>query len=264
MEMTDAGRELIDTGIDPVEWALRIELACLFRINAHLGWEDSINTHSTVRVPGDDHHFLINPFGLRLGEVKASDLIKIDLDGNVIGTSKHPINRAGYVIHSAIHMQREDACCVIHTHTLPGMAVAAMADGLEEHNLFGLGFHGRVSYHKFEGASGDHNISERARLAESLGPSNKAMILRNHGLLTVGETVAEAFVWMYRLDRACRVQVMVQGAAGQFVTPSPQAAEFTVRGTQDFVDGFGAGGPGEFEFSAFTRLMNKIDPSFND
>jgi len=127
-----------------------------------LAGKKSINTHSTVRVPGDEHHFLINPFGLRLGEVKASDLIKIDLDGNVIGTSKHPINRAGYVIHSGIHMQRTDARCVIHTHTLSGMAVVAMADGLQEHNLFGLGFHGRVSYHEFEAVSGDHNISVRA------------------------------------------------------------------------------------------------------
>ena len=101
MNISEAGLRLIDRGIEPSEWALRVELACLFRINAHLGWEDSINTHSTVRVPGDDHHFLINPFGLRLGEVKASDLIKIDLDGNVIGPSKHPVNRAGYVIHSA-------------------------------------------------------------------------------------------------------------------------------------------------------------------
>ncbi len=264
MEMTDAGRRWVDEGLDPVEWALRVELACLFRINAYLGWEDSINTHSTMRLPGDDHHFLINPFGLRLGEVKASDLIRIDLDGNVIGPSKHPVNRAGYVIHSAIHMQRQDARCVIHTHTLSGMAVAATVEGLQEHNLFGLGFHDRISYHEFEGASGDHNISERVRLAESLGSSNKAMILRNHGLLTVGESVAEAFVWMYRLDRACQVQVLAQGAAGQFVSPSPQAADFTVKGTQDFIDGFGAGGPGELEFSAFMRLMNELDPSFNE
>ena len=264
MNISEAGLRLIDRGIEPSEWALRVELACLFRINAHLGWEDSINTHSTVRVPGDDHHFLINPFGLRLGEVKASDLIKIDLDGNVIGPSKHPVNRAGYVIHSAIHMQREDARCVIHTHTLPGMAVAAMADGLQVHNIFGLGFHNRISYHEFEGASGDHNISERDRLAESLGSSNKAMIMRNHGLLTVGETVAEAFVWMYRLDRACQVQAMVQGTPGRFVTPSLQAAQSTVKGTENFVNGFGACRPGELEFSAFMRLMSEIDPSFSD
>jgi ribulose-5-phosphate 4-epimerase/fuculose-1-phosphate aldolase len=132
---------MMPTEISPRELELRVDLACLFRINAHLGWEDSINTHSTIRVPGPEHHFLINPFGLRLGEVKASDLIKIDLDGNVIGESTHPVNRAGYVIHSAIHMGRADAKCVIHTHSLPGMAVAAAAEGLVEHNIFALGFH---------------------------------------------------------------------------------------------------------------------------
>lgn len=249
--------------MDPVEWALRVDLACLFRINAHLGWEDSINTHSTARVPGPEHHFLINPFGLRLGEVRASDLIKIDLDGNVIGENRHPVNRAGYVIHSAVHMGREDAKCVIHTHSLPGMAVAAAADGLAEHNIFALGFHGRLSHHAFEGASGDHNIGERERLAESLGPANKAMILRNHGLLTVGETVAEAFVWMYRLDRACQVQVMANGAGG-FAKPSKQAAEYSAKGAEDFATGFGACAPGELEFAAFMRLMDQVDPSFRE
>ena len=249
--------------ISPKEWDLRVDLACLFRINAHLGWEDSINTHSTVRVSGPEHHFLINPFGLRLGEVKASDLIKIDLDGNVIGESTHPVNRAGYVIHSAIHIGRADAKCVIHTHSLPGMAVAAAAEGLVEHNIFGLGFHDCLSYHEFEGASGDHNSSERERLAASLGPTNKAMILRNHGLLSVGETVAEAFVWMYRLDRACQVQVMANGSRG-FTRPSEQAAAYSVKGAEGFATGFGACAPGELEFAAFKRLMDEIDPGYRD
>ena len=252
---------MTSTDISPEEQALRVDLACLFRINAHLGWEDSINTHSTVRVPGPEHHFLINPFGLRLGEVKASDLIKIDLGGTVIGESRHPVNRAGYVIHSAIHMGRVDAKCVIHTHSLPGMAVAAAADGLAEHNIFALGFHGCLSYHDFEGASGDHNLSERERMAASLGPCNKAMILRNHGLLSVGETVAEAFVWMYRLDRACQVQVLANGA---FARPSEQAAKFSAKGAEDFATGFGACAPGELEFEAFKRLMDQLDPSFRD
>jgi ribulose-5-phosphate 4-epimerase/fuculose-1-phosphate aldolase len=254
---------MTSTDISPEEWALRVDLACLFRINAHLGWEDSINTHSTVRGPGPEHHFLINPFGLRLGEVKASDLIKIDLGGTVIGESRHPVNRAGYVIHSAIHRGRTDAKCVIHTHSLSGMAVAAAADGLVEHNIFALGFHGCLSYHDFEGASGDHNLSERERMAASLGSSNKAMILRNHGLLSVGETVAEAFVWMYRLDRACQVQVMANGAGG-FARPSQQAAKFSAKGAEDFATGFGACAPGELEFEAFKRLMDQVDPSFRD
>jgi ribulose-5-phosphate 4-epimerase/fuculose-1-phosphate aldolase len=249
--------------MDPVEQELRIDLACLFRINAHLGWENSINTHSTLRLPGPEHHFLINPFGLRFDEITASDLIKIDLDGNVIGENRHPVNRAGYVIHSAIHLRREDARCVIHTHSLAGMAVAAASEGLIEHNIFGLGFHGCLSYHDFEGASGDHNLSERDRLAASLGPDNKAMIMRNHGLLSVGSTVAEAFVWMYRLDRACQAQVMANGAGG-YVQPSRQAAAFSVKGAHDFATGFGACAPGELEFAAFQRLMDKLDPSYRN
>ena len=249
--------------MDPAEQKLRVELACLFRINANLGWENSINTHSTVRIPGPDHHFLINPFGLRLSEVRASDLIKVDLEGNVLGESPHPVNRAGYVIHSAIHLNRTDAHCVIHTHSLAGMAVAAASEGLIEHNIFALGFHNNLSYHDFEGASGDHNLAERDRLAESLGPRNKVMMLRNHGLLSVGETVSEAFLWMYRLDRACQVQVMANGAAAH-VSPSKQAAEFSVKGAWDFATGFGACGPGELEFAAFQRLMDEIDPGYRD
>ncbi|MDA1310317.1 MAG: class II aldolase/adducin family protein, partial [Proteobacteria bacterium] len=169
----------------------------------------------------------------------------------------------GYVIHSAIHMKREDARCVIHTHGLAGMAVAAAAEGLVEHNIFALGFHECLSYHDFEGASGDHNISERDRLAASLGPDNKAMILRNHGLLTVGETVAEAFVWMYRLDRACQAQVMANGAAG-FTNPSRQAAVYSAKGAKDFASGYGACEPGALEFAAFKRLMDQTDPSFRN
>lgn len=253
----------VDTSISDFEWSLRVELACLFRINAYLGWEDSINTHSTVRVPGIEHHFLINPFGLRLGEIKASDLIKIDLDGNVIGHTKFPLNRAGYVIHSSIHMTRPDAKCVIHTHSIPGMAVAASKDGILEHNIFGLGFHECLSYHEFEGASGDHNLDERERLATSLGKYNKAMILKNHGLLSVGETVAEAFIWMYRLDRACQVQIMANGCGGYSV-PSKRAAEFSVKGANDFATGFGACEPGHLEFAAFMRLMDQQDPSFRE
>lgn len=254
--------------ISTQERAARIDLACYFRIAAHLGWEDSINTHSTARVPGTEHHFLINPFGLRFDEIRASDLIKIDVHGQVVGKSDYAVNEAGYVIHSAIHLGRTDARCVIHTHTLSGMAVAAAADGLLPIGIFALGFHDALSYHDFEGASGEHNLSERERLAESLGPDNNAMLLRNHGLLTVGATVAEAFVWMYRLNKACEVQVLAQGnaagRAGHFVFPSEEAARNTVKGTRDFVNAYGTGEPGEVEFRAFMRLMDKQDPSYRE
>ena len=145
---------------------LRVQLAGLFRISAHLGWEDSFNTHYTARVPGTDPpRFLMNPYGVRFDEMKASDLVTVDLDGNVLEETDYPVNEAGFVIHSAIHRDRHDALCVIHTHTHAGMAVAAMAHGLLPIGIFALGFHERVSYHDFEGGSGRHNMSERERLA---------------------------------------------------------------------------------------------------
>ncbi|MBT6427124.1 MAG: class II aldolase/adducin family protein, partial [Rhodospirillaceae bacterium] len=181
-EISETGQQAIHGGMDPTEWDLRVQLACAFRINAYLGWEDAINTHTSMRLPGPEHHFLLNPFGLRFDEIKASDLVKVDQEGNVVGgQTDNPLNEAGFVIHSAIHMRREDAQCVLHTHTLPGMAVAAMADGLLPISLFALGFHECLSYHEFEGASGKHNLSEQDRLAQSLGPTNKAMIMRAHG-----------------------------------------------------------------------------------
>ena len=263
-DISESGKNAIAAGMDPEEWQLRVELACLFRIGAHLGWEDSINTHSTMRLPSAESRFLINPFGVRFDEVRASDLIVVDVEGRVIGESEHPVNEAGYVIHSAIHLGREDARCVIHTHTIAGMAVAAMEDGLAPVGIFALGFHEALSYHDFEGASGEHSLNERDRLAANLGPDNNAMILRNHGLLTVGEAVAEAFVWMYRLNRACEVQVLTHGAPGACRVPSREAAENTATGTRDFLTGYGTTGPGEIEFAAFMRAMHRADPSFRN
>lgn len=256
--------EETNPGIDPAEWELRVQLAAAFRINAHLGWEDSMNTHTTVRVPGAEHHFLINPFGIRFDEVTASGLVKIDVDGNRIGPGDDIVNEAGFVIHSAIHMSRADARAIVHTHTTAGMAVAALEQGLLPIGIFAIGFHDRVSYHDFEGASGAHNIPERERLATSLGSRNKALILRNHGLLTVGETIAEAFIWMYRLERACETQVATHGGGGGYTLPSEQARTRTVRGTDGFMTAYGAHGPGELEFAAWMRLMDRLDPSYRN
>ncbi|MEM7406273.1 MAG: class II aldolase/adducin family protein [Pseudomonadota bacterium] len=252
-------------GADVKEQQLREDLAGLFRISAFLGWEDSFNTHYTVRVPDSDPpRFLMNPYGVRFDELKASDLVTLDLDGQVIGETEHPVNEAGFVIHSAIHRDRHDAICIIHTHTHAGMAVAAMADGLLPIGIFALGFHGKLSYHDFEGGSGRHNLSERERLAESLGSTNSAMIMRNHGLLTVGATVAEAFIWMFRLNRACEVQVLTHGAGSGYVMPSEQAAHNTAIATRDFVSAYGSGSPGEIEFQAFLRRVERDDASFRD
>jgi ribulose-5-phosphate 4-epimerase/fuculose-1-phosphate aldolase len=263
-ELSESGRAAVAQGMSPAEWQLRVELAGLFRISAHLGWEDSFNTHYTARVPGEDERFLMNPYGVRFDELKASDLVTVDPDGRVLQPTEHPVNEAGFVIHSAIHCNRSDAHCVVHTHTHAGMAVAAMEHGLLPIGIFALGFHERLSYHEFEGGSGKHNLSERERLAASLGPANNAMIMRNHGLLTVGACVAEAFVWMFRLNRACEVQTLTYGAQGNYALPTSEACRHTATATQDFLTAYGSGTPGEVEFNAFLRVVDRTDPSFRN
>ena len=264
LELTDAGRRALERGMSLQEWQLRVELAGLFRVGAYLGWEDSFNTHYTARIPGTDERFLMNPFGVRFDEMRASDLVAVDSDGNVLEPTTYPVNEAGFVIHSAIHRNRTDAQCILHTHTLAGMTVAAMQHGLLPIGIFALGFHDRLSYHDFEGGSGKHNLSERDRLARSLGPVNNAMIMRNHGLLTVGSTVAEAFVWMFRLNRACEVQAASYGAAGPYATPTASAAENTAIATRDFLNAYGTGGPGDLEFKGFLRAVERGNPGYDD
>src|SRR5437867_9933297 len=169
--------------MDDAEWELRVELAAAYRMIDMLGWSELIWTHSTARVPGEGHHFLINPYGFRFDEVCASNLVKVDMNGEILGEGDE-INPAGFVIHSAIHMMRPDVRCIIHTHTVAGMAVAALQDGLLPISMYALGYYRRVAYHDFEGPSLE--IEERQRLACNLGNRN-ALILRNHGLLTCGE-----------------------------------------------------------------------------
>ena len=263
-DISNTGRQAIERGMPEEDWNLRGELAGLFRIGAHLQWEDSFNTHYTARIPGNDERFLMNPYGVRFDEIKASDLVTVDIEGNVLEPTEHPVNEAGFIIHSAIHRNRHDAQCIIHTHTLAGMAVAAMEHGLLPIGIFALGFHEQLSYHAFEGGSGKHNGTERDRLAQSLGPTNPAMIMRNHGLLAVGTTVSEAFVWMFRLNRACEVQAMTYGASGSYATPTESAAEHSAIATRDFLTAYGSGTPGEVEFRGFLRAVEREDPTFRD
>src|SRR5216117_2993584 len=196
------------SSITPAEWALRVQLAAAYRIADHLGWSELIYTHISMRVPGPEDHFLINPYGLRFDEVTASNLVKIDADGNTVlgGTA----NKAGFIIHSAIHMAREDAQCVWHMHMLAGMAVSAQDEGLLPTHMYSHNFWNRVSYHDFEGPS--MRLDERSRLVSSLGGENQALILRNHGLLTVGRTIPEAFIRFWRLNRACEIQLAAQAS----------------------------------------------------
>ena len=189
------------------EWDSRVELAACYRIFDLLGWTEMIFNHITLRVPGPERHFLINPYGLWYREVTASNLVKVDLEGNLIGASEWPVNRAGFVIHSAIHAAREDAHCIMHTHTTAGMAIACQRDGLASDNFYSALIHGQVAYHDFEGVT--VRDDEKPRLVRSLGDKSY-MILRNHGLLVCGRTVPEALLRMWTIERACQVQCAAQ------------------------------------------------------
>jgi ribulose-5-phosphate 4-epimerase/fuculose-1-phosphate aldolase len=191
-EMTDA------------EWTQRVNLAAAYRLVAHYGWDDLVDTHISARVPGPEHHFLINPYGLMFDEITASSLVKVDLDGNQLTASEYSINPAGFTIHSAIHEAREDAGCVLHLHTPDGTAVASCMEGLLPMNQTAHFVTHDLAYHDYEGVALDHD--ERPRLQKDLGTKNH-MLLRNHGTLTVGRSVASAFERMYHLERACTMQV---------------------------------------------------------
>jgi ribulose-5-phosphate 4-epimerase/fuculose-1-phosphate aldolase len=207
--------------VTSAERAAREELAYAYRICARLGWHEMIYNHITLRVPGEDGHFLINPFGLLYSEVTADNLVKIDVEGNSAGTSAHAVNRAGFIVHSAIHQSRDDRHAVIHSHTTAGQVVASLSDGLQDISLTSMFFGRAVGYHDFEGITLD--ASERVRLGASLG-DHRVLILRNHGLLTCGRTLAEAFVLHYHLQRACEVQIAVLACNAAINRPSPEAA----------------------------------------
>jgi len=250
----------------PTEQELRTQLAATYRILHHFGWDELIWTHSTLRLPGPDHHFLINPYGLRFDEVTASNLVKVDPDGNIIGdpSQDQEINPAGFVIHSAIHMLRPEVQCIVHTHTTAGMAIAATQTGLLPISMYALGFHGQVSYHDFEGPS--LNFDERDRLGRNLAKNN-VLILRNHGLLTCGETVPQAVVRMFRLERACQVQLAAHATGAPLVIPSQEVCDLSASLSDKFLSTKGGDGYSRRpnpEFDALVRLMDKIDPSYRD
>jgi ribulose-5-phosphate 4-epimerase/fuculose-1-phosphate aldolase len=252
----------VPNGADPAEWDLRVQLAAAYRIIDHLGWSELIWTHTTVRVPGPEHHFLINPYGFRFDEVCASNLVKVDMNGNIAGDQNQEINPAGFVIHSAIHMTRPDAQCIMHTHTTAGMAIAALEEGLLPISMYSLGYYDRVAYHDFEGPSLD--LEERRRLAENLG-NKHVLILKNHGLLTCGQTVAQAFVRMFRLERACQVQLTAQSTGSPLSVPPQKICELSAELSDDFLVAEGDKGYSRNpnpEFAALVRLMDKKDASF--
>ncbi|MBL8242332.1 MAG: class II aldolase/adducin family protein [Bryobacterales bacterium] len=243
------------------ERELRVQLAAAYRLIDHFGWSELIWTHTTVRVPGPEHHFLINPYGYRFDEVCASNLVKVDWEGNIVGDQRQEINPAGFVIHSAIHMARPDVQCVMHTHTVAGMAVAALECGLLPISMYALGYYEGVGYHDFEGPSIE--LGERERLAANLGDKH-VFVMRNHGLLTCGDSVAQAFVRMYRLERACQVQLAAQSTGGDLVVPPEQVRQVSRERSDDFLGDKGYSRKRNPEFAAMLRLLDKKDPSYKD
>ena len=245
----------LQSEVSVAEWQVRVDLAACYRLVAHFGWDDLIFTHISARVPGPETHFLINPYGMMFEEITASSLVKIDLGGNKVSDSLYGINPAGFTIHSAVHEARHDAHCVLHLHTTAGVAVSAQKDGLlpiSQQSVFPLS---ALAYHDYEGVA--LNPEEKPRLVADLGENN-FMILRNHGLLTCGETVAEAFLNMYILQRACEVQVMAQGGGKELIAvPAPivggiQAASKTV------TRGAGA----QLSWPGLLRKMDRLDPGY--
>jgi ribulose-5-phosphate 4-epimerase/fuculose-1-phosphate aldolase len=202
------------------EWAIRVDLACAYRMVAHYGWDDLIFTHLSARIPGPEHHFLLNPYQLMFEEVTASSLVKVDVHGNPVEPTPFITNPAGFTIHSAIHMAREDAHAVMHLHTPAGQAVAAHSEGLLPLTQTAMLVRQDVAFHDYEGVAVD--LSERERLVANLGDKG-AMILRNHGTLAVGRNVGECFLRLYFLERACQAQVMAL-SAGEAVNMPPQGA----------------------------------------
>lgn len=220
--MTTAVKSITPSVRDQVseeEWKIRVDLAACYRLVAHYGWDDMIFTHISARIPGPEHHFLINPFGVMFHEMTASSLLKIDIDGNQVMESDYIANAAGFTIHSAIHAAREDAQCVLHLHTVDGVAVSAMEGGIMPLNQTALLVRDDIAHHEYEGVALDHD--ERPRLVADLGDKN-LLLLWNHGTLTVGETVPRAFLRMYYLERACSMQVRTL-AAGNLHMPSEDA-----------------------------------------
>lgn len=255
--MTAPAPHSVRDRVSPEEWQARVDLAAMYRLTALFGWDDLVFTHISMRVPGEDHHFLINPYGLLFEEVTASNLVKIDLDGRIVMETPHRINPAGFTIHGAIHAAREDAKCVFHTHTLHGVAVAAQADGLlpiSQQSLFVLA---TLGYHDYEGVA--LNEDEKPRLVADLG-DKQILILRNHGLLTVGRTAAEAFLLMYVAESACRIQILAQSGGKPLVAvPEPILHGIRAQAAQ-VTHGLGA----DLVWPGLLRKLDRVDGSYRN
>ncbi len=245
----------VPDGMAVEEWQLRVDLAAAYRLAAIYGWTDLNNTHFSARVPGTDNHFLLNPFGLFFDEITASSLIKVDHEGTVLGESDYPANPAGFIIHGAVHMGVSNAHCIIHTHSRFGTAVAMQKHGLLPSSQKALTVMGWVGYHDFEGPA--LNADERPRIVSDLG-DRRILVLRNHGLLSVGETIGEAFVWMYRIETACRMQIDALSGGAELYPLSEETQQHSI---QTGLSMYGKGGFIEagLEWPALLRQLERID-----
>lgn len=239
------------------EWQTRIDLAAAYRLVALYGWDDLIFTHISARVPGPEHHFLLNPYGMMFEEVTASNLVKVDLFGNKVMESPHFINPAGFTIHSAVHAARQDALCVMHLHTDYGIAVSAQKDGLLPISQQAMLALQSLAYHDYEGLA--LNEAEKPRLVSDLG-DKQHMILRNHGLLTVGRTAAEAFLAMFLLERACKIQILAQSGGAELVrVPDPILRLIRLQ-----VKAVTVGQGAALTWPGLLRKLDRTDPSYRD
>jgi len=242
--------------VTPEEWAVRTDLAAAYRAVALYGWDDLVFTHISARVPGG-HHFLINPYGMMFEEITASSLVKIDLAGNKVMDSPFEINPAGFTIHSAVHEAREDAQCVMHLHTMEGVAVSCQKEGLlaiSQQSLFPLS---SLAYHGYEGVA--LNPEEKARLVADMGDKH-SLILRNHGLLTCAESVADAFLYMYILQKACEVQVLAQAGGGELIPIAPAIVDGIRKASKVVLRQSG----GMIAWPGILRKLDRMDPGWRD
>jgi ribulose-5-phosphate 4-epimerase/fuculose-1-phosphate aldolase len=257
MSPAEARLKEIPSGMTDAEWNQRVNLAACYRLVALYRWDDLVDTHISARVPGPEHHFLINPYGMTFDEITASSLVKVDLEGRKVGDSPFEINPAGFTIHSAIHGAREDAKCVIHTHSLNGVAVSAGKDGvlpISQQSIFVLA---SLAYHDYEGVALLED--EKPRLVRDLGDKNFLM-LRNHGLLTVADNIPDAFLFMYLFEAACTIQVRAQSAKSELIPIDPKI----IGGAKAMAKQVTRGAGGGLAWPGLLRKLDRIDPSYRD
>ena len=247
----------IQNMVSAEEWQLRVDLAACYRLVALYGWSDLIFTHISARIPGPEHHFLINPYGLMFDEITASSLVKVDMQCNKLIESPYPVNPAGFVIHSSVHAAREDVQCVLHTHTRAGVAVSAQKNGvlpISQQSTFVLA---SLAYHGYEGVA--FRDEEKPRLQADLGQANFLM-LRNHGLLTCGKTIADAFLAMYTFEAACKIQIDAQAGGGELTQVHPQILTGVAQAMKVQTGGLG----GAFVWPSLIRKLDRTDPSYRN